>query len=324
MTVPESAPAPRAAGGDAGRSLFAAVLAGQWRVVLAAAAFAVIGSLAFTLQQTKTYAATAAVVVQAPLGQPASAEPNMATEAQVARSFAVASAVQQRLGLAFSPEQVLARLSVRVPVDSTVLKFTYSSAQPVIAQEGAHAFAVSYLDVRRRQFDDQIAASAASISAQIDGLTKQVFALQHRLATTSGASAAILKAQRDTAAQQIGQLKQKLAGVNGSANIVSPGSVLGSVPLPTHPVRPRIVLDALVALVLGGLLGFGIAAALESMAHGARHFGGIEARRDGPVRGFGTAPIATVDRKQQPVSDANRVSANAALGRRAKAKRQTT
>jgi uncharacterized protein involved in exopolysaccharide biosynthesis len=322
MTAVEAAPAQRTAGGDASRSLFAAVVARQRRVVLVAAAFAVLGSLAFTSQQAKTYAATAGVVVQTPLGQSAAAAPNMATEAQVARSLAVASVVRQRLGLTLPAEQVLAPLSVRVPVDSTVLKFTYSSAQPTIAQERAQAFALSYLDVRRRQFENQILASAASISAQIGGLTKQVFALERRLATKSGAAAAILKAQRDAAAQQIGQLKQKLAGVNGSANVVSPGSVLGPVPLPTHPVRPRIVLDAVLALVLGGLLGFGMAAARESMDHGAGRLRDVETRRGEPVRRFGTAPIATVN-QAQPASGANRVSANAAAGRRAKAKRRT-
>jgi uncharacterized protein involved in exopolysaccharide biosynthesis len=323
MSAVEGATAQGTPGSDASRSLIAAVLARQKRVVLYVAAVAVLGSLAFTSQQTKTYAATAAVVVQAPLGQPAAAEPNMATEAQVARSLAVASAVRQRLGLTIPPEQVLALLSVRVPVDSTVLKFTYSSAQPSVAQERARAFALSYLDVRRHQYENQILASATSISAQIAGLTKQVFALEHRMATTSGPGAAILKAQRDTAAQQIGQLKQKLVGLNGSANVVSPGSVLGPVPLPTHPVRPRIVLDAVIALVLGGLLGFGIAAARESLDHGARRLRDVAIRPGGPVRSVGAVVVDAVD-QGRPDSGANRVSANAALGRRAKAERRNT
>jgi capsular polysaccharide biosynthesis protein len=242
----------------------------------------------------------------------------MATEAQIARSLAVASAVRQRLGLTLPPEQVLAPLAVRVPVDSTVLKFAYSSTRPEIAQERARAFALSYLDVRRRQFENQILASAAAISAQINGLTKKVFELEHRLSVTrNGANAAILKAQRDAAAGQIGQLKQKLAGVNSSANVVSPGSVLGPVPLPTHPVRPRIVLDAVLALVLGALLGFGIAAVREWLDHGARRLRDIDARE--PVRGFGTAPIAAVDQKR-PDSGASRASADVASGRWAKDK----
>lgn len=323
MTVVEGAPAHGTAGGDAGRSLISAVVARQKRVVVYAAALAVLGSLAFTSQQAKTYAATAAVVVQAPLGQPAAAEPNMATEAQIGRSLAVASAVRQRLGLTLPPEQVLAPLSVRVPVDSTVLRFTYASTRPRIAQERARAFALSYLDVRRRQFEDQILASAASISAQIEGLTKQVFTLEQRLAAASGSGAAILKAERDTAAQQIGQLKQKLAGVNGSANVVSPGSVLGPVPLPTHPVQPRVVLDAVLALVLGGLLGFGIAAARESMTHGARRLRDAEAGPDGPVRGLGAVVVDATD-QERPDSGANRVSVSAALGRRASADRRIT
>ena len=318
MSAVETAPAQVAAAAGSSRSLFAVILARQKRVVLAAAAAAIVGSLAFTSQEAKTYAATAAVVVQAPLGSTAAAQPNMATEAQIARSLAVASAVRQRLGLTLPPEQVLAPLAVRVPVDSTVLKFAYSSTRPEIAQERARAFALSYLDVRRRQFEDQILASAASISAQINALTKKVFELEHRLSvTTNGANAAILKAQRDAAAGQIGQLKQKLAGVNSSANVVSPGSVLGPVPLPTHPVRPRIVLDAVLALVLGALLGFGIAAAREWLDHGARRLRDVEARE--PVRGFGTAPIAAVDQKR-PDPGASRASADVASGRWAKDK----
>ncbi|MGN6796912.1 MAG: hypothetical protein ACTHKS_02055 [Gaiellaceae bacterium] len=304
-----------------GRSLFTAVLAKQKRIVLYVAAAAVFASLAFTSQQTKMYAATAAVVVQTPLGQPASAAPNMATEAQVARSLAVASAVKQRLGLSLRPEQVLAPLSVRVPVDSTVLKFTYSSSRPEVAQQRARAFAQSYLVVRRDQFENQILTSASAISAQIDGLTKQVFTLQHRLAdTANAASAAILKAQRDTAAQQIGQLKQKLAGVNSSANAVPPASVLGPVPLPTHPVSPRVVVDAILALFLGGLLGFGIAAAREHFELSGRRLIGLS-RRGKPSRDFGTAPIAAVD-QQQAANGVKRPSMSATLSSRAKAGRR--
>jgi uncharacterized protein involved in exopolysaccharide biosynthesis len=322
MSARNASHAAATAGADASHSLFAAVLARQKRVVVYVAAVAVLASLAFTSQQTKTYAATAAVVVQTPLGQPASAAPNMATEAQVARSLAVANTVRQRLRLTLRPEQVLAPLSVRVPVDSTVLKFTYSSSRPQVAQQRARAFAESYLDVRRGQFESQILSSAKSISAQIDALTKQVFALQHRLAdTTNPANAAILKAQRDTAAQQIGQLKQKLAGVNGSANAVPPASVLGPVPLPTHPVSPRIVVDAVLALFLGGLLGFGIAAAREHMELTGKRLL-YWSRRGKPARDFGTAPIAAVD-QEQTANGAKRESVNATFTRRAKAARRS-
>ena len=248
MTAVEDAPAQVPAGGEVSRSLFAVVLAGQKRVVLAVTAIAVLGSLAFTLQEAKTYAATAAVVVPTPLGQAAAAEPNMATEAQIARSLAVASAARQRLGSTLPPERVLARLSVRVPVDSTVLKFTYSSAQPRIAQEGARAFAL--------QLPRCPATSVRSPEPRLGGVDLRADRRVDQASVHAPAPPGLRErcdrrdseAQRDTAAQQIGQLKQKLAGVNGSASVASPGAVLGSVPLPTHPVSPRIVLDAILAL----------------------------------------------------------------------------
>ena len=284
MTPIKTAPSQGTAAGDTDRSLFVAVLQRQKHVVLAVAVVAVLGSLALTLRQTKTYAATAAVVVQTSPLQPAAAEPNMATEVQIARSLAVASDVRQRLRLTVRPERLLDLLSVRVPVDSTVLKFTYLSVRPEIAQERAQAFANGYLDVRRRQLEDQSLASAASISARIHGMTKQVFALNRRADAESGQGAAILRAQRDAAIQQIGLLQQKLADLNGSATVVSPGSVLGPVSLPTRPVRPRIVFDALLALAIGGLLGFGIAAAREYTNERVRSSRDVGARRGVPVR----------------------------------------
>ena len=70
------------------------------------------------------------------------------------------------------------------------------------------------------------------------------------------------------------------------------------------------------------LLGFGIAAARESMDLGARRLRSVEARPGETGRGFGTAPIAAV-KKRRSDSGANHVSANAAAGRRAKARRRT-
>jgi capsular polysaccharide biosynthesis protein/Mrp family chromosome partitioning ATPase len=243
--------------------LFASILKRRKRVVLVTTVVTTLVAVAITTLQTKVYEATSAVVVQTPPWQSTPTGPNMATEAQVARSLAVARLVERDLGLDVSPSHLLGQLSVRVPVDSDVLKLTYSSPRPKIAQTRAQAFARAYVDVRRSQFEHQVLSSASSIAEQVGVLTKQLSILRRRVQQSTGQRKAILQAQRDALTTQIGLLQQKLADVSARAASFAPGSILGPVPLPHSPARPNLFLNTLLALFGGLLVGFGIAALRE-------------------------------------------------------------
>jgi capsular polysaccharide biosynthesis protein/Mrp family chromosome partitioning ATPase len=137
-------------------SLIASILRNRRRLVLFTTAVTVATTIALTSQQTKTYDATASVVVQTPPSAP-TAQPNMATELQIARSLAVAQIVEKHLQEAGTTPQLLQRdLSVRVPVDSDVLKITYSSPDPTVAQARSEAFAQAYIEYRQAQVDAQV------------------------------------------------------------------------------------------------------------------------------------------------------------------------
>lgn len=272
-------------------SLFASILRRRKRVVLVTAAVTVLAAAALTAMQTKVYEATSAVVVQTPPWQSAPAEPNMATESQVARSLAVARVVEQNLGLHAPLSQLLGQLSVRVPVDSDVLKLTYSSPQPRVAQARAQAFAQAYVDVRRSQFERQVLASASSINGQIGVLTKQLSTLRRQVEQSTGQEKAILRAQRDALTTQIGLLQQKLANLSSGATSFAPGSILGPVPLPHSPARPKLVLNAILALFAGLLVGFGIAALREHRDDRIRGPEDVHARLGAPI--LGAIPTST-------------------------------
>jgi capsular polysaccharide biosynthesis protein/MinD-like ATPase involved in chromosome partitioning or flagellar assembly len=276
---------------DGQQSLFASILKKRKRVVLVTAAVTTLVAVAISMLQTKVYEATSAVVVQTPPWQSAPAEPNMATETQVARSLGVARLVRDNLGLDVSPSQLLGQLSVRVPVDSDVLKLTYSSPHPSVAQARALAFAQAYVDVRRSQFEHQVLASASSITGQIGVLTKQLSTLRRQVQESTGQNKAILRAQRDALTTQIGLLQQKLANVSSGATTFAPGSILGPVPLPRSPARPNLVLNTLVALFAGLLLGFGIAALKERRDDRVRSVRDVLAHLGVPV--LGEIPIST-------------------------------
>jgi len=243
-------------------SLFSSILRRRKRVVLAFAAVITLATVALTMRQTRIYAATSAVVVDTPLGQPSSVAPNMATEAQVARSLAVARVVIDELHLHISPRRLVDPLSVHVPVDSDVLEFTYASPQPKVAQTGAQSFAKAYLTLRRNQLKSQILAQSASIEDRIRFLTTRLSALRANIRRERSEDGAILRAQANALTAQIGLLQQKLADVSASTT-VSAGATLGPAPLPESPARPRTMLNAAVALFAGLLLGFAVAAAQE-------------------------------------------------------------
>src|SRR4029453_9663943 len=100
--APTPPPAPSVEEED--HSLLRSILRRRKRYVVVTTAVAVLATLALTLSQTKTYSATATAVVQAPPSQ--ATGPNMATEAQIAHSLAVAGGVRRSL-LLDVPQAVL-------------------------------------------------------------------------------------------------------------------------------------------------------------------------------------------------------------------------
>jgi succinoglycan biosynthesis transport protein ExoP len=277
-------PPPSVEGGE--QSLLQSILRRRKRYVAVTAAVAVLATIALTLSQTKTYSSTATAVVQAPPQQTASGGPNMATEAQIAHSLAVAAKAARDLRLEAPPAQLLDQLSIHVPADSAVLKFTYSSPDPKTAQKGAQAFANAYAAVRRRQFQTDVLASTTSTAEQIQALTAQGANLTQKIENAAPDKQAALRIQRDALTTEIALLQQKLSGLNEQATSFTPVSVLGKAPLPESPAKPNVPLNVFLGLVGGLLLGFGIAAIAEYVDTRIRGTSDLAARLGAPVLGL--------------------------------------
>jgi succinoglycan biosynthesis transport protein ExoP len=303
-------PPPSVEGGE--QSLLQAILRRRKRYVVVTTAVAVLATIALTLSQTKTYSATSTVVVQAPPG--AVTGPNMATEAQVARSIAVADRVASALRLKLPPTQLLPQLSVRVPADSEVLRFAYSSPVPKTAQKRAQAFAKAFADVRREQFQGDALASAQSIGVQIQSMTAEGAELSQRIQRADPEQQAMLRFQRDALTTEIALLQQKLGEVNRQTASFSPARVLGSADLPKSPAKPNVPLNIFLGLVGGLLLGFGIAAIAEYVDNRIRGTADLAARVGAPVLGLipkdevspGALTLVAIDAPGSDTADAFR------------------
>lgn len=277
-------PPPSVEGED--QSLLKAILRRRKRYVAVTTAVALLATIALTLSQTKIYEATATAVVQAPQQQTVSGGPNMATEAQIARSLAVADQVALDLHLNVPREELLSQLGVRVPADSEVLKFTYASPQPKVAQARAQAFAEAYATVRRRQFQTDVRSSTSSTLEQIQSLTAQGAKLSRQIESAPPDKQAALRIQRDALTTEIALLQQKLSGLIDQYTAFTPVNVLGKAPVPESPAKPKLPLNIFLGLVGGLLLGFGIAAIAEYVDTRIRGTSDLTARLGVPVLGL--------------------------------------
>jgi capsular polysaccharide biosynthesis protein/Mrp family chromosome partitioning ATPase len=243
-------------------SMFSSILRRRKTTVLGIAGLVVLLTIAITLRETKIYDATASVVVQGPPTTGGQNQVNMATEAAVAGSPAVAQLVIKHEHLKdVTARQLDARLSVHVPVDSQVLQFTYSSPNPRVAQELAEAFAAGYLSFRTGEQTQTTTQAIAAVQKQIDDNARQLALIKEIIPTLNGQPLAVARAKETARQAQITTLQQRLALLNTStANF---GGQLGPAPYPKSPASPRIVVNLVAALFLGLLLGLGVAAARE-------------------------------------------------------------
>ena len=265
------------------------------RFVLVATAVAVLTTLAATASQTKTYSATSTAAVNAPPGQIGANGPNMATEAQIARSTAVASAVAHRLRLDVPPSELLTRLGVFVPADSDIVKFTYSSPRPEDAQAGAQAFAKAYADVRRRQFEDTTLLAASSTAKRINEMSDRLSAVNLELEHAVGNRKRALGIQSGSLTTELSTLQQTLADLNGQAASFTPAVVVGETPLPTSPSKPNVPLNVFLGLLGGLMIGFAIAALAEFLDDRVRSVTDLQKRLGASVLGL----IPKDDRNEQ-------------------------
>lgn len=206
---------------------------------------------------------------------------NLDNEVQIVRSAAVASAAKDLLRSPAEPAELSDNLSVTVPPNTQVMSMVYEAATPLGAQQGSHAFAQAYLEVRADVATAEIDAQARSLERQIDDITGELQEVSGTVASlpTNSPTRAFAEAQQQVLTGQLTGLNAKLSPLVTAQ--VDPGSIIDDATLPTAPARPVLPLNLASGLLLGLLLG--VAAALLTRR------GGGQNRRDDDVE---PAPLA--------------------------------
>lgn len=299
-------------------------LARRWWLVVIAVAVGAVGGLGVAATQSKVYVSETKVLVMQ-VGQDTTTKVNLDTESQVVRSTTVGGAAKNLLNTDTPVEELVSRVTVTVPANTSVLSITFDAPTVAEAQRGSQAFAQAYLDQRAAEAQKNVDVQSAAMRDEIAGLTKQLDEVAAQLVGLASDSADRQKAvqKQQILTSQINTLNARLIPL--LATTVKPGNILSAATKPDSPAKPDLMLYLVSGIAVGLLLGLAGALVLDRMDSRIYHSRQIPYRNDVPVlmevqRGRDKAAVAdaasALGREFSLLRNVLRVAAGAARGGR--------
>jgi capsular exopolysaccharide synthesis family protein len=252
----------------------------KW-LIAGVTALVVAASLAVSLLQTKVYQATSEVLLQPRASEQIFTSDNQSgqrdqnavpTEIEVMRSRSVEQAVARELGRA-------PHVTIAAKGQTSVVRISASNTQPAEAAREANTFAGGFIKTRRQQAiddllaaGDQVQATIGEIDTQLAGLDAPIEALTAKIQAAAGDQRRELQAEQDRlradAVAQRQALQTQRAGYSAqlsqlqlAGNLTRTGGaqLVSAAVVPSAPIRPTPKRNAILALVVGLLLGVGVA-----------------------------------------------------------------
>ena len=249
----------------------------QWWLIVGGLILGMAAGVATFVLLPKAYESTTAVLVS-PLATPGTAGSNsslnMDTELQLVRSATVGERAATALGRPDAGGAVLARLSLFVPPNSTVIEITYEGTTGESAQAGAEAVADAYLGAREDAALAVVDQQIAALNLQRDRLAERATELRTQLEDASEGSTVEqrLLIDLDSTLRRIADLDAQVAALETSS--VTPGLVITEAPEPRRPSSPDPVLLVASTAMLGLLAGLAAGGARHLRA--SQRIGGVE------------------------------------------------
>lgn len=246
----------------------------RWRTVLALATLVTVAALGFSALSEKQYDATVELLLrsQEPVDElldlnpaPGANDParDLNTQVELITVGPAVAAARRELGLDRSTEALLEQIETETSASTSIVALRVRDPDPVLAVRIANAVADAYvryrLDAARRRY------TAASELAR-----RQLSALAPADRRTTRGRELALRVQ---------ELELAAALQLGNAEVVRRATI------PTDPARPRLKVNAALGLILGLLLGVGVALVLELFDRRFRDEQGVERFFGLPIAG---------------------------------------
>jgi succinoglycan biosynthesis transport protein ExoP len=244
------------------------------------------GAMFFSVRQVPIYESEARVLVKALSQGTLGTAPNvnMQTERELVTSIQVGELVAEDLDADERPEQLLHGLSVDVAPQTEILVMAVQHRDPLTAKRRAQSFAQSYLEFRRHQAEEELLAAAESLQQRKEELEKERNNKESKLVDLpiDSPERISLQSQVNQLTSQIAVLDQQLSQILPAEKLLV-GQVVEPALLPSEPVSPDHLRNAVLALLVGLLLGVGVAFLRERLDDRLRGRLDLEAHAGAPV-----------------------------------------
>ena len=280
---------------------YLAVLGRRWKVAVLVVVLTVFAALALSFSQGKQYRAQSellirqrnaeALIADTPVIAANEAARQLNNEVRLFESEAVRQAVDEAYDGALDVDDVSASV---VSDASDVVKASVTAADPDDAAELVNVYVSTFLEVRRVQRVEELLAVGTEIRTKVDELTAQIAEvraplddIERRLQENPGNAS--LLAQRASTAESLAPTltplesqrafyQSQLEELDFVADVESAGGaqVITTAEAPSSPVSPNPIRDGAVALVLGAVLGVGVAFLVDTLDERIRSAGDLE------------------------------------------------
>jgi len=244
-------------------------------------------SLLASAERQTVYESRAKVLVGSPLldsDESTGAATNaLVTEAELAQSSPVVNLVRNRVGHSVPPAQLVREVTVDTsnPSAASILIFTYTSANPGVAEERVQAFADAYLQFRTRGALAGLAQRSATLAAEAKILEKESKSFRRQAGLTNDREQKRLLSQKAVAAQHLAQQRRL-------SRLLLPHRVnAGVVVQPASGARPtsssNLPAIGIVGLLIGTLAGVATTAVGRYMDERLHSPAELESMVDAPI-----------------------------------------
>lgn len=173
----------------------------------------------------------------------------------------------------YTPEGLAGIIEATIVKDSNLIQVKVQHSDPVLAAQIANALSDQYLKLMNEKTQEQINSSVTFLTTQKELNTKQLVQAQYTLYLYSlnpGTSTAAERAELQSAVERL-QATIKTLDEQISATLIAKSVDLGdssmvimsAAAVPTHPIKPVMVQNVAIALVLGLMLSTLLAFLLE-------------------------------------------------------------
>lgn len=244
-----------------------------------------------SVNSAPVYQATASLLIREGKDPQSSTYTDLLTSERLARTYAerlqsrpVLDETARALGLEESLDDLDVKISVQPVRDTQLIRLSVEHTDPALAQAIANTIPQVFASRNAEQQSERFTASKESLQRQLDTLANDIEEAEARLAAARGASPRN-DSEIDRLENRLTQLRNTQSSLLQSfeqvrlAEATSLNSIIIDEPavLPKNPIRPRPLMNTLLAAVVGAMIGLGAAFLIEYLDERVRDAETVEA-----------------------------------------------